>query len=83
MKELSDKLRAHQYELESQNAELRRIQAELVKTKAHFVDLYDYAPVGYLTLDDQGEIQELNLTAAKLLGQDRAKIIGKRFYQFC
>ena len=80
--ELTQKIRAHQYELESQNEELRRVQTELVKTKAHFVDLYDNAPVGYLTLDDKGEILELNLTAATLLGQDRAKIIGKPFAKF-
>lgn len=80
--ELTQKLRVHQHELESQNEELRRVQTELVKTKAHFVDLYDYAPVGYLTLDDKGEILELNLTAATLLGQDRAKIIGKPFAKF-
>jgi PAS domain S-box-containing protein len=72
----------HQVELEIQNEELRRTQAELEKTMAHYVDLYDFAPVGYLTLNDEGIILEINLTASRLLGENRANVIGRRFTKF-
>lgn len=80
--ELTHELKVHQHELELQNEELRRTQADLAITKAHYVDLYDFAPVGYLTIDDEGVILEINLTAADLLGESRSNIIGRRFAKF-
>ena len=77
--ELLQELRVHQVELEIQNEELRRTQSELEETKAHYVDLYDFAPVGYLTLNDEGTVLEINLTASQLLCDNRANIIGKHF----
>ncbi|MBK8816617.1 MAG: PAS domain S-box protein [Methylococcaceae bacterium] len=79
---LLHELRVHQIELEMQNEELRQTQVALEQTKAHFIDLYDFAPIGYLTLNFDGIIQELNLTAAKLLGQERNKFIQQRFIKF-
>ena len=60
-------LRVHQLELEMQNEELRRIEQELEAARARYFDLYDLAPVGYLTLSEHSAIQEANLTVAKLL----------------
>jgi PAS domain-containing protein len=61
-------LRVHQIELEVQNDELRRAQAELEVARARYFDLYDLAPVGYCTVSEKGLILEANLTAATLLG---------------
>jgi PAS domain S-box-containing protein len=72
----------HQIELEMQNEELRRAQAELDVTQARYFDLYDLAPVGYCTLNEKGVIQEANLTAALLLGVARKALVGKPIFRF-
>jgi PAS domain S-box-containing protein len=67
-------LRVHQIELEMQNEELIRAQAELDSARARYFDLYDRAPVGYATISDKGFILEANLTAATLLGFSRGAL---------
>jgi len=68
------KLRAHQIELEARNEELRQAQVALDSTRNRYLDLYDLAPVGYLTLNEQGLIVEANLTADRLLGMARGEL---------
>lgn len=80
--QLLHELRVHQIELEMQNEELRRTQQDLATTKARYFELYDLAPVGYLTLNAQGMIQEANLTATTLFGYARKRLIGKPLTQF-
>jgi len=75
-------LRVHQIELELQNEELRRIQAELGHTTQRFVALYDEAPVGYCTMDDDGVLLEANRTLGGWLGVQPAALVGKRFSAF-
>lgn len=75
-------LRVHQIELETQNEELRRTQELLVESLEKYSDLYDFAPVGYFTLNAEGLILEANLTGAGLLRVDRRRIIGKPFQRF-
>lgn len=59
-------LRVHQVELEMQNAELRNTQEELTAARDRYINLYDYAPVGYLTINGKGEILRANLTCASM-----------------
>ncbi|MFA6103181.1 MAG: PAS domain S-box protein [Victivallaceae bacterium] len=61
-------LSVHQIELEMQNEELRRSQAELDAGRVRYSDLYNQAPVGYCTINEQGLILEANFTAAALFG---------------
>src|SRR3954452_10360716 len=75
-------LEAHQIELEMQNRELRETEAQLERSVRRYVDLYDFAPVVYLTLDPKGQIQEANLTAATFLRTERGHLIGKPLISF-
>lgn len=80
--ELLYELHVHQIELEMQNEELRRAHIALEESRDNYADLYDFAPVGYLTLTHEGQIVEVNLTAAGLFGVDRQKLLRRRFSAF-
>jgi diguanylate cyclase (GGDEF)-like protein/PAS domain S-box-containing protein len=82
MQELAQELGTHQIELEMQNEELRQAQGELEASRSRYADLYDFAPITYLTLDKDGLIREVNLTGAGLLGVDRRRLINKPFSVF-
>jgi PAS domain S-box-containing protein len=75
-------LRAHQIELELQNEQLHETQLELETARAKYFDLYELAPVGYVTLDERGRVVEANLTASRLLSAERAAIVGRPFAAF-
>jgi diguanylate cyclase (GGDEF)-like protein/PAS domain S-box-containing protein len=80
--ELLHELRVHQLELEMQNEELRRAHVALEEAHDRYMDLYDFAPVGYLLLTREGLISEINFTAAGLLGSDRSNLLKRRFTAF-
>ena len=79
---LLHELQVHQVELEMQNAELRdaRDRTEVLLEK--YTDLYDFAPVGYFSLDEQGRILEVNLTGAALLGVDRSLLTNRHLPRY-
>ena len=74
-RQLLHELRVHQIELEIQNEDLCRAQAELDAARARYFDLYDFAPVAYLSLNEAGIILQANLTAATLLGVPRTLLL--------
>ena len=76
--ELVHELEVHQIELELQNQELRAAQLWGEEAIKRYIDLFDYAPLGYFVLDREGKILTVNLTACKMLGQERANL-NKRF----
>ncbi len=79
---LVHELQVHQIELEMQNEELRRAQAALDAARTRYFDLYDQAPVGYVTVSEKGLILEANLNAAALLGATRAALVQQPLTQF-
>ena len=81
-KRLLHELEVHQIELEMQNAELQKARDELEAALEKYTDLYDFAPVGYLTLDHEGDIREANLAGASLLRIARSALVNRRFGLF-
>lgn len=70
-------LKVHQIELEMQNDELRRVQQELETSRERYFDLYNLAPVGYVSLDQEGMIFEANRMACTLLGYQDGTLLGR------
>ena len=80
--ELLRQFQLQQIELKIQNEELRRSQQQLESTQERFIDLYYHAPVGYITIDQKGVIQELNFQAAELLGQQRLRVLETSLFNY-
>ncbi|MFA6545375.1 MAG: PAS domain S-box protein [Limisphaerales bacterium] len=74
-------LQVQKAELQAQNCELREAQQNIEVTRDRYADLYDFAPVSFVTLDDKGVIREINLTAAMMLGVQRTRLVGVPFHQ--
>ena len=75
-------LRVHRIELELQNEELRASQENLELARARYFDLYDLAPVGYVTIGENGIVLEANLTAGTLLDAPRSAIVKQPWSRF-
>ena len=82
LKRLVHSLEVHQIELEMQNNELRQSRAERELALTRYTELYDFAPVGYLTLSSAGLISAINLTGATLLGDERSALLQRRLVAF-
>ncbi len=75
-------LETQQIELELQNEELRLVQEELELSRNKYSELYDFAPVGYFTFDPAGQILEVNLAGASMLGVERSLLVNRPFSGF-
>ncbi len=82
MARLVYELQVHQIELEMQNDELRATRDEGEALLARYTDLYDFAPVGYMSLDRAGTIEQINLLGASLLGLERSWLVRRRMDLF-
>lgn len=82
MQQALHELHVQQIELEMQNEELRQAQAKIEDAKERYFDLYDLAPIGYLTLSMQGSILQANLTSTHLLEVVRAELIKQQITRF-
>ena len=80
--ELIHELQVFQEELTAQNNQLLETQHALEESRDRYVDLYDFAPIGFMTISVSGVIREINLTGAALLQRERSKIIGLPFSTF-
>jgi two-component system, LuxR family, sensor kinase FixL len=74
-------LQAQQIELEHQNRELKKIHSELELSRQHYLDLFDYAPMGYIILNFNQQITQINVTAGEMLGDLRENFLNKYFFQ--
>jgi signal transduction histidine kinase len=81
-RDLTHELQVHQIELAMQNEALRQTQEALEESRDHYVDLYDFSPLGYLTLTRDGLIDAINLTGSSLLAVERKGLLSRRFASF-
>lgn len=77
LKALTHELKVYQIELEMQNEELRQTQYNLTHLKEEYQELFEWAPVGYLTVNEQIQIKEINMTGCQLLQEDRGELVHK------
>ena len=74
-------LQVRQIELEMRNEELSRMHRELEISRERYIKLYDWSPVGYITLDGQGLITDANLKFARLMNKERTQLLLQPFFQ--
>jgi PAS domain S-box-containing protein len=72
-------LQVHQIELEMQNEELRKAYETAEAALKKYTLIFDQAPMGFVTLESDGTITELNFTSAEMLGDRRFSLIGSNF----
>ncbi|MDY0220235.1 MAG: ATP-binding protein [Desulfobacterium sp.] len=76
---LIHELQTFQIELELQNEELLRSQQELIVSRASYAELYDFAPVGYLTISSRGIVRKSNFTFADMISTPKADLVDHPF----
>ena len=80
--QLIDELTLYQVELEVQNEDLLKTQAELEASRSKYIELYDLAPVGYISLNKEGLIKEINQAGCHLLGLNKYSLINRCFSRY-
>jgi PAS domain S-box-containing protein len=79
---LIHELEVHQVELQMQNEELRQARLELEKSRKEYADLYELAPIGYVTVNKKGTIVHANLMASEILRIPKKELINRGFSNF-
>ncbi|HZK13354.1 MAG TPA: PAS domain-containing protein, partial [Desulfobaccales bacterium] len=82
VKNLVLELKMRQMQLEMQNEALQQAQETITQARDRYADLYDFAPVGYFTLDRKGKIVEANLAGARLLGVERDRLVNQSSFRW-
>jgi len=82
VKKLVEDLHIHQIELEIQNEELRLAHQELEASRNKYSELYEFAPVGYVTVSEKGIVLEANLSFTSMVDIERSKLVGMPLSQF-
>ena len=82
VRKMAHKLQVYQIKLGMQNDELRKALLKQEKSEEKYVDLYDFAPVGYLTFCPRSKIVEVNTKASEMIGRERKSLIGSAFNLF-
>lgn len=80
--EIIKELQLHEIELEIQNQELGRIRSDLEISRQKYFHLYEYAPIGYCTIDSHGNVIEINNTALLLFNTTRKHILLTPFIDY-
>lgn len=79
---LMHELMVHKVELEMQNEELQRTNNLMEESRDRYVELYEFSPVGHISLSREGLVREINLTGSVMLGVERFRIISRRFSSY-
>jgi len=82
VEELLREIQLYQFQLEIQSEEIRQARLELEASRERYADFYDFSPVGYITLDGDAVIKEINRTGTTQLGMQRDMLLHQRFSQF-
>ena len=82
VRKLAHELQVHQIELQMQNEELHSAQLLIEESRHKYLDLFEFAPTGYITISEEGLILEINLTGAAMLGIERNLLIKKPISKF-
>jgi two-component system sensor kinase FixL len=80
--EVIHELDVHRVELEMQNEELRRSQVEVEESQRKYAELYEFAPIGFCSMDRKGKIQQINLAGAQILGTEKRYLTQRPFRSF-
>src|SRR5215475_1741512 len=82
LRRLVHELEIHQVELKIQNEELRNAQVQLAESRDRYSELYELAPLAYVTLDRDARVLESNRMATIMLGVERRGLMGAKFTKF-
>ncbi|HAN76517.1 MAG TPA: hypothetical protein DCQ31_01460 [Bacteroidales bacterium] len=79
---LFEEINIHQIELKIQNQELRERNQEIEEAKSKYFSLFNFAPLGYIVIDDKAIIRDCNIKASEIFQRRKDYIIDHTFISF-